>query len=381
MTTSDLAIHQIHTQRQLKQFVGFPWRVYRGDPNWVPPLFSRRMAYLDRARSPFFQEGDAALFLALRGNHVVGTVAPSINHFVNNYFQEKIGHFGFFEVIEDYAVAEALFDQARCWLREQGITRMRGPYNWGSNDDPGFLVGGENCPPVMLEAHTKPYYPQMAERYGMLKWNEVYAYRLDRPPGVTDLEAMVPSRLVRVAEWAQKKAGVTVRRGRLDHWDDEIPIALRLLNASLKHLRDFMPASEAQFRQLAEEIRPLLSEDLVYFAEVNGEPIAFSLALPDMNQVLIHGNGGRYPWDWLKMWWHSRHVDVISFKIMVMLPEYHGRGLDAILYLNTARAALARGCRWMDMSLIAEENTKVRLLAQKMGGRIFKQYRIYEIAT
>jgi GNAT superfamily N-acetyltransferase len=128
-------------------------------------------------------------------------------------------------------------------------------------------------------------------------------------------------------------------------------------------------------------MKPLLDPELVYFAEVNGEPVAFSLALPDLNRVLIHGNGGRYPWDWLRMWWASRHIDVISFKIMVMLPEYHGRGLDAILYVNTAKAALRRGYRWMDMSLVAEENTQVRLLVEKMGGRIFKRYRVYEMAV
>jgi GNAT superfamily N-acetyltransferase len=182
-----------------------------------------------------------------------------------------------------------------------------------------------------------------------------------------------------VAEWVQKKAGVTVRHARLDHWDEEITIARGLFNASLMHLRDHVPMSEEQFRSMALEMKDLLHEDFVYFAEVGGEPIAFSLAIPDINRVLIHGNGGRYPWDWLRMWWYSKRIDVLSFKIMVMLPEYHGRGLDAILYLNTARAALAQGYQWVDMSLIAEENTAVRLLAEKVGGRIFKRYRIYQI--
>ena len=379
MSTADLRIQEVHNKRQLKQFVTFPWQIYRGDPNWVPPLLSKRLAYFDCARFPFFQEGDAALFLALRADQVVGTIAPSINYPANEYLKQRVGNFGFFESIADYNVARALFDTARQWLRQRGMTVMRGPYNFGNNDDPGFLIGGDDCPPVMLEAHTKPYYVDLAERYGMTKYDEVYAYRVDRPQVGNGLE-LIPQKIIRVAEWAQKKAGVTVRKARLERWDEEITIAHRLFNASLSHLRDHIPISEAQFRHMALEMKPLLDEDLVYFAEVNGEAVAFSLALPDINRVLIHGNGGRYPWDWLKMWWYSRHIDVLSFKIVVMLPEYHGRGLDAILYLNTIKAGLRRGYRWMDMSLVAEENAKIRSLAENMGGRIFKRYRVYEIA-
>jgi len=380
MNSTDLHIQEVQNEEQLRQFILFPWQIYRGDRNWVPPLISRRKSYLDRIKSPIYREGGAALFLAFRGDRLAGTIGVSIDRYANEYRGEKVGHFGFFEAVEDYEVAQLLFDTARHWLCERGMTLMRGPYNFGGNDDPGFLVGGEDCPPVMLEAHTKPYYATMAERYGMVKHTEGYAYRMDRPAG-GDLEVAIPPKILRVAEWVQKRAGVTVRHARLDHWDEEITIARRLFNLSLMHLRDHVPASDEQFRSMAMEMKDLLHEDLVYFAEVGGEPIAFSLAIPDINRVLIHGNGGRYPWDWLRMWWYSKRIDVLSFKIMVMLPQYHGRGLDAILYLNTARAALARGYQWMDMSLIAEENTAVRLLAEKVGGRIFKRYRIYEICV
>lgn len=379
MDATTLHIQEVQSEKELKQFILLPWQIYRGDRNWVPPLISRRRSYLDRSASPVFKEGEVALFLALRGDWAVGTIGVSINNYANDYRREKTGHFGFFETVDDYGVAYLLFDTARQWLRERGMTLMRGPYNFGGNDDPGFLVGGADCPPVMLEAHTKPYYAAMAERYGMVKYTEGYAYRIDRPVGGGDLESAIPPKIMRVAEWVQKRAGVTVRRARLDHWDEEIVIARRLFNASLMHLRDHVPMSDEQFRNMALEMKDLLHQDLVYFAEVSGEPIAFSLAIPDVNRVLIHGNGGRYPWDWLRMWWYSKHIDVLSFKIMVMLPEYHGRGLDAILYLNTARAALAQGYQWMDMSLVAEENTAVRLLAEKVGGRIFKHYRIYQI--
>lgn len=379
MSTADLQIRQVQSERQLGQFILFPWQLYRGDRNWVPPLVSRRTAYLTHATAPAAGEGGAALFLALCRDRVVGTIGACIDQQANDYRAEKTGHFGFFETVDDYEVARPLFETARQWLRERGMTLMRGPYNFGGNDDPGFLVGGEDCPPVMLEAHTKPYYAAMAERYGMVKHGEGYAYRMDRPAGNGELESAIPPKIIRVAEWVQKRAGATVRHARLDHWDEEITIARRLFNASLMHLRDHVPMSDEQFRSMALEMKDLLHEDFVYFAEVDGEPIAFSLAIPDINRVLIHGNGGRHPWDWLKMWWYSKRIDVLSFKIMVMLPQYHGRGLDAILYLNTARAALAQGYRWIDMSLIAEENTAVRLLAQKAGGRIFKRYRIYQI--
>lgn len=153
---SSISIQEVTSQRDLRAFVKFPWRVYKGDPNWVPPLISERLDYLNPNKNPFFQHAEATLFLARRGRQVVGTIAPFINHQVIEHTGEKAGGFGFFEVIEDYAVAERLLDTARDWVKARGMAILRGPTNFGPSDTPSVLIKGADCPPVVLEAHTPP---------------------------------------------------------------------------------------------------------------------------------------------------------------------------------------------------------------------------------
>lgn len=151
---SPISIQQVTSRRDLRAFVKFPWRVYKGDPNRVPPLISERLDYLNPEKNPFYRQAKVALFLARRGRQVVGTIAPFVNHQAIEYLGEEVGGFGFFEVVEDYAVAERLLDTARDWVKARDMTILRGPYNFGSSDTPGVLIAGADCPPVVLEAHT-----------------------------------------------------------------------------------------------------------------------------------------------------------------------------------------------------------------------------------
>jgi len=188
---SSIHIHQVTTRRDLLAFAKFPWRVYKGDPNWVPPLISERLDYLNPEKNPFYQHAEVALFLARRGREVVvGTIASFVNDLATEHFNEKVGGFGFFEVIEDYAVAEQLLDTARQWVKARGMTILRGPTNFTHNDAPGVLIEGADCPPVMLAAHTPPYYKTLLERYGMEKFVDDYAWRAFRSQIGAELESM-----------------------------------------------------------------------------------------------------------------------------------------------------------------------------------------------
>jgi hypothetical protein len=175
---SSFRIQEVTTRRDLLAFVKFPWRVYKGDPNWVPPLITERLDYLNPEKNPFYQHAEVTLFLARRGREVLGTIAPFVNDLVTEHFNEKVGGFGFFEVIEDFAVAEQLLDTARQWVKARGMTILRGLTNFTHNDTPGVLIEGADCPPVMLAAHTPPYYKTFLERYGMEKFVDDYAQSL-----------------------------------------------------------------------------------------------------------------------------------------------------------------------------------------------------------
>jgi GNAT superfamily N-acetyltransferase len=378
--SSTLSVEPVTTLRQRRAFLLFPWRIYRGDPNWVPPVLSDRAARLDPRQNPLFQHGEAEPFVAVRGGRAVGTIAAAVDHRVNQQRGQQIAIFGFFECVEDYAVGQALLDRAVAWARARGLTILRGPQNFSANDEPGLLVEGRETPPGLLMGWTPSYYVDFVERYGFRKWKDSLAYRIyrdDLPAGEGD--DVLPGKLVRVAEYARRRYGYSIRHADPANWDAEMETARRIYNRSLGALSDFVPMGEQEWHRQAEKLRPLIDPDFAVFAQVEGREVGFGLGLPDINQALLHCNGLRYPWNYLQLWWYSRRLPGISFKIMAMLPEYWGRGLDALIYLEIARQVLRKGYQWVDMSLTGEDNPMTNKLATRVGAKVDKRYRIYEL--
>jgi GNAT superfamily N-acetyltransferase len=375
---SSIRVRPLATRRDLRAFVKFPWRVYRDDPNWVPPLTSERLEYLNPATGLFYRHADVALFLARRGRETVGTIAAFADHRRIEHLGRAEGGFGFFEVIEDYGVAEQLLDATCEWLRARGMSIVRGPTSFTANECPGVLVEGADCPPVMLEAHTPLYYKDFLERYGMEKENDLFAWRAFRSQIGEELKN-IPPQLARVADVARKVANVTIRKIRMDNWDEEISTTHYLFDTTLRHLPDYIPTTEAEFRRLADQMRPFLDPDLALVAEFEGQPVGFCIAIPDINRVLIHLNGRLFPLGWLKLAHYTRQVDVVSFKLMGILEEYRRRGIDALLYLEAVRAVFDKGYEWLDGSLTSEYNPMVNLIAHRLGAERYKRYRLYKM--
>lgn len=372
-------INPVHTRRQRETLLRFPWKIYQGDPLWVPPFLPERRTRLDPANSSLIRAGgQMAAWLAYQNGRVAGTIAGAINHHTNQYFSRQEAVFGFFECINDYAVTDALFKTVADWARGQGMTTLIGPRNFGANDEPGLLIEGREFPPVMLLAHTTPYYPGFLERFGLKKYSDMYAYRL-RAADFSQEAGGFPPKLLRVIEAVRQRTGVRIRKGNLSRWDQEAETARRLYNQSLHHLPDHVPLTRDEWSRFVEALRPLLDEDLILFAEVGGEPVGWALALPDVNQAFMHAGGGRYPWHFAKLWWHSRRIKVASFKIIAVLEAYRGRGLDALLYYETGRGLLAKGYQWMDGSLVSERNPMMNRIVERMGGKRYKLYRVYQL--
>ncbi len=375
---ADIEVRQVTSLGERANFVKFPWRVYKGDKNWVPPLISEQIDYLNPQKNRYFTQAEVALLAAYRNNEVVGTIAPFVDHYVIEHTGEQAGGFGFFEVIHDYEVAKALFDSACEWQRKRNIPLMRGPTNFTDNDSPGILIEGADCPPVMMEAHSPLYYKDFFERYGFEKDHDLYAWRAFREQIGDELEK-IPADLAHVAEMARKKANVSIRKLRMDHWDEEIGITLMLFNATLKHLPGFSPMTLAEFSRMAGRVRDFMDPDLALFAEADGKPIGFAIAIPDINQVLIHLNGSLFPLNWLRVKHWIKKIDVASFKLMGLLEEYRHRGIDAILYLEVVKAIFRKGYKWLDGSVTSEYNPAINLLANRLGAERFKHYRLYQI--
>jgi GNAT superfamily N-acetyltransferase len=376
---SSVEVRQVTTRRDLRTFVRFPWQIYKGDPNWVPPLISERIEYLDPNRGPFYEYADVALFLARRGREVVGTVAAFVNHRPNHEQDPTQGGFGFFEAIEDEEVVKSLLDTAFDWLRARGMTSVSGPMCFTNNEYPGVLIEETDCPPVMLEAHTPLYYKDLLERYGMEKDHDLYAWRAFRWQIGEELKNLPPE-LRRVADVAQRVAQVQIRKLHMDEWDQEIEIARQLFNTTLSHLAEHIPLSVAEFRRLANQLRPFIDPELALFAETDGKTVGFCVAIPDVNRVLIHLNGRLLPFGWIKMLRYTRQIDVVSFKLMGVLEAYRRRGIDALLYLETIKAFYERGYEWLDGSMTSELNPTINLIAQRLGAERYKQYRLFKMA-
>lgn len=374
-----LEIRPVHTRRQREQLLRFPWRIYRGDPLWVPPYLPDRCARLDPARSPIVQSGgQLASWLAWQGGQVVGTIAVAVDSQANRYFGRKQAIFGFFECFDDPAVADALLTTVVDWARAVGMDTLFGPRNFGANDEPGLLIEGREFPPALLLAHTPPYYANLVERFGFEKASDMYAYRMS----AADFHPQAggfPSKLLRVVEAARQRVGVTIRKADLGRWDQEAETARLLYNQALRHLPDHVPLTRDTWAGYVKGLRPLLDEDLILFAEVDGDPVGWALGLPDVNEALMRAGGGRYPWQLAKLWWYGRRIRGASFKIVAVLEEYRGRGLDALLYYEVGRATLAKGYQWMDASLISEHNPMMNRIAERMGAKRYKLYRVYQL--
>ncbi len=377
--TADIEIKPVATRGDRLAFVKFPWRVYKGDHNWVPPLIADQLENLDPNKSDFYSHADVGLFSAHKNGEMAGTIAAFIDHQQVKYLGKPVGGFGFFEVLPDYEVAKQLLDTTCEWLRRKGVQSFSGPTSFSDNDNPGVLVEGADCPPAMMEAHTPLYYKDFLERYGMEKSHDLYAWRAYRDQIGKEL-ANIPADLMRVADAARKAAKVDIRTLAMDRFDDEIAIAVNLFNATLTHIPNFIPINLTYFQRLAAKIKPFLDPDLALFAEVQGRPIGFLVAIPDINRVLIHLNGRLFPFNWLRIKSLIKKIDVVSFKLMGLLEEYRHRGIDAMLYLEAVKAFYDKGYAWLDGSVTSEYNPAVNLLANRLGAERYKQYRIYKMS-
>lgn len=376
---SNVEIVPIQDQPGRERFVRFPWQVYRNDPIWVPPLIRSQLRTLDPQRGAFFRYGDAALFMARRDGQDVGRVAGWISHRANEFLGEKVAGFGFFETFDDQEIAQALLDAACDWARDQGMETIRGPFYFSMDDSPGVLIEGDDYPQVLMCGHSPPYYAGLLEQYGLVKYRDAYAYRVDLAALEGDVNNL-PPKILRVAEIVRRKTKVRIRHMRMEDWDAEIARVMYLVNEAMGHMRNHVPMDEQEFTSFTDELKQVVDPELILFAEIDDEPVGFAATVPDVNQALQAANGRLFPLGWLKLWWRMRRTDVASIKLLAVLEEYRSRGLDSLLYLETARALLRKNYAWADMSLTAEHNVMVNRLSEKLGWQRYKVYRTYHMS-
>jgi len=372
-----LEIRQVRNKKEKKEFIKFPWQIYRKDPelnrNWVPPVIDDYMKTLDTERFPLYDHADLAMFTAWKDGVMAGTIAAVENRRHNEVHEDKVGFWGFFECINDQQVANALFDAAGSWLKKKGLNAMRGPVSPSMNDQCGMLVRGYDSPPVFLMLYNPPYYNDLVLKSGHRIGQELLAWYIDK-------ESIDIVRLRRIAEHVKQREGLTIRTMNMKDFDAEVERMRVIYNNAWEKNWGFVPMTDKEFYFLGKSLKPLANPHYVYFVEDrNKRTVGFSLSLPDVNQALKHVNGNPFsPIGLLKYLWYSRNITMVRTIVMGVLPEYRNKGVDSIMNAQIADYGGKHGVRASEMSWILKSNEAMSKLAKVIGGTPYKEYVIYE---
>lgn len=368
-----IEIVPVRSRSGLGRFIRLPDTLLRDDPSYVPPLLSERRAALTPRTNPFFLHADASFWLALRGGRVVGRISAQQDRLSP---EPGIGQFGMLAAIPDPRVYAALFGAAEDWLRGRGLIVARGPFNLSINEECGLLVDGFNTPPMLLMPHDPPDAGPLIEGLGYVKVQDLYAYLCDAGAALPPAAAAVVARGL--------PSGVTLRPLRREALAEEITTLADIFNEAWAGNWGFVPITPDEVAHMAKALKPLLHDRLVWFAEVAGEPAAFGLCLPNLNEAIRDIGGALLPLGWVKLLWRLKVSGVRSARVPLMgvRRRYAGTLLGQLLPLHVVevlrREALAIGIRSVEMSWVLEDNLPMRRLAEAVGGRAYKTYRIYE---
>jgi GNAT superfamily N-acetyltransferase len=334
-----------------------------------------RKEFFDKKNNPFYKTARTQLFLAMRDDEVVGRIATCVSYRHNDYHEEKTGFFGFFDTPDDEEISRRLLKVAMIELKKAGLDRMRGPMNFSTNHECGFLVEGFDSPPIVMMTYNHPHQPRLAEKFGLKKVMDLLAYKL-----ITSIE---PSeRVRRVVENRLARTRVKIRPIKMGSFAREVLLIRDVYNQAWAKNWGFVPMDGDEFDHMAKNLKQILDPDIVCIAEHEGRAIGFSLALPNINQALIRLDGRLFPTGLLKLLWLTKvrkSIDQCRLLTFGVIPEYRNRGIDMMLYTETLRRGQEKGYKWGELSWVLESNDLMRHGVEQMGAVAYKRYRIMEM--
>jgi GNAT superfamily N-acetyltransferase len=375
MVQAELVVSPEVTARDRKEFIELPFRLYRGDPVWVPPL---RMAEADLGnpkKNPFFEHAEVAHFLARRGDRVVGRVAAIENRRHNEVHGERVGFFGRFDCESDSEAVSALVATARAWVAARGLTAMRGPVSYSTNDVTGVLVGGFDWRPSIAMPYNREDYDALLRGAGLTPCKDLLAYWIPS-------DRAVPERIIRIGDRVLERGGYRLRSIDLKRWDAEIDTLLSLYNRCWELNWGFVPMTEAEFRHAAKDLKLAVDPRIFLLVErTDGTPVGFVGAIPDLNEAMVGLDGRLFPFGLIKLLWRKRRIRRARVMLLGILPEVRGRGVNAALMSQVFSRAVAAGYAGGEGSWILENNVRMRHDLEALGGSIVATYRLYESAV
>lgn len=371
------SLRRVETARERERFIRLPEELYRGVPGWFPPLYSEMRALFDAKKNPFFEHAEGALWLAEKDGRALGRISAQVCREHLRVHKDEAGFFGAFDCADDAEAASALFGAAESWLRERGMKRARGPFTLSINEESGLLVDGFDTPPYLLMGHAQPHYARLVEANGYRKVKDLIAWRYAIG------EAAEGAR--QVAEEARKVPGLHVRTLRRARMREDIAILMEVFNSAWSSNWGFVPLTRAELEKSAKDLSLIIEPELALIAEIDGQPAAIALALPNINEAL-HDLGGRlFPFGIFKLLWRVKVRGLRSARLILLgiKPEFRKRAgpsgaLSVLLYVEMNERARRMGYREGELSWTLEDNERINRGIEFMGGVRYKTYRVYE---
>lgn len=365
-----MIIKNVTTKKELEDFIQFPYRLYAPYPMWVPPLLVQQKRLLSRNANPFYRHAEVEHFLAYKSNKVSGRVSAIIDHNHNKFHEENTGFFGFFECIDCRDTAHELLRTAESYLKERNIDTVRGPVNLSTNNECGLLIDGFELPPVVMMTYNPHYYMDFFENGPYKKAMDIYAYIMSRED--------VDDRIEKLIDYVSIPQGYTFRTIRKKHLRHEISLIKDIYNSAWEKNWGFVPLQDDEFDFLADDLKHIIDEELVFIVEKGNETVGFSLALPDINQILVKMKGRLLPLGFLKLMKGMKKIDTIRVITMGVKKEHRKTGISAMFYLKTIENGLRKGYTRAECSWVLENNRAMNRDLRLLGAHRYKTYRIYE---
>ena len=376
---SELSIRPVISKADRKAFVDFAWDAYRNDPAWVPPLKDEVHDLISPKKNPWFGHARAQLFLAERQDRIVGRISAQIDDLVLDHMGAGTGQWGMLEALDGEAAAE-LIKTGEGWLREQGMARALGPISLSIWDEVGLEIEGFDEPPTAMMPHHRPEYRQWIEAAGYAKAKDLITYALD----ITNWQDPLIDRLIAAGE---RNPRINIRKVDKSRFDEEARLILNLLNDAWSENWGFVPLTEAEIAYAGKKLKPIIFEDLVRIAEMDGQPVAFMLTIPDINELTKDLNGELFPFNWIKLLWRLRKPRTRRLRVPLMgvSKSLHGSRMASQLAFMmiefTRRDAVSKyGATHGEFGWILEDNKGMLSIAQLPGAVVNHRYRIYEKA-
>lgn len=370
-----IQIDLVLTKEDKKAFIEFPYLHYVGSPNWTPPLRMEEKKLIDTEKNPYYQFAELALFIARRDDKVIGRIAAIVDKNYNSYNKSEVGFFGFFECIDHEYTAQLLFKVAGDWLREKGMKKIIGPTNPSFFDPIGTLVEGFEHPNRILMPYNWAYYDRLIKSAGLEKSIDLLAFGINR-------DLIQNERYARGVELVRKRQPhIKIRKMNLKQMDKEVEIIHEIYNKAWAKNWGFSPLPLALLKHSAGDLKMIADPDLAIVAEDNGKPVAFSITLPDIHEVLRKiGNGRLFPTGIFTLLMNKNKIKGLRTALAGVLPEYHATGVDILMHHEAIVNAYSKIYDNAEMSWVLENNVSMIRLAERAGGFIEKRYRMYEKA-